>query len=137
MFERIIKLAEKEGLTAKENNYQSGYFFNGKDNCFVYPCITFTFGRDIPGKDLAGQLAIIEKIVKKNGLVKMDNGLTFNYLYMRYTTKENSEKAREQYGKYIRFSEGFWNKRHNNASATQDELIAAGNENLIKYGYTI
>ena len=137
MFERIIKLAEKEGLTAKENNYQSGYFFNGKDNCFVYPCITFTFGRDIPGKDLAGQLAIIEKIVKKNGLVKMDNGLTFNYLYMRYTTKENSEKAIEQYGKYIRFSEGFWNKRHNNPDVTQDELIAAGNENLIKYGYTI
>lgn len=137
MFERIIKLAEKEGLTAKENNYQSGYFFNGKDNCFMYPCITFTFDRDILGKDLAIQLAIIEKIVKRNGLVKMDNGLTFNYLYMRYTTKENSEKSKEAYNKYIRFSEGFWMKRHNNKEATQEELIAAGNENLIKYGYTI
>ena len=137
MFERIIKTAENNGLTAKEQSIQTGYFYNGKDNGYIYPCITFICDRDIPGKDLAKQLEMIAKIAKRNKLVKIDSGLTFNYWYMRFTTKENSEKSKEAYGKYIRFSEGFWNKRHNNASATQDELIAAGNENLIKYGYTI
>ena len=137
MFENIIKTAEKNGLTAKEYNLQSGYFYNGKDNVFVYPCITFTCNRDLSGKNLSQQIEIIEKIAKRNKLVKIDNGLTFNYWYMRYTTKENSEKSKEAYSKYIRFSEGFWMKKHNNKEATQEELIAAGNENLIKYGYVI
>lgn len=137
MFEKIIKLAEKEGLTAKEYSLSSGYFYNGKDNEYIYPCIVFVSDREITGKELSNNLTIIENIAKRHKLKKIDNKILPGYYCFRYTTANCAEMAAQAYSKAVRFMEGFWNKRHNNKSATQDELIAAGNENLVKHGYTI
>lgn len=70
MFENIIKIAENNGLTAKEYNLSSGYFYNGKDNEYIYPAIVFVSSRNVTGKELSDTLTIIEKIAKRHKLKK-------------------------------------------------------------------
>lgn len=137
MFENVIKIAENNGLTAKEYNLSSGYFFNGKDNEYIYPCIVFVSDRNITGKELSNNLTIIEKIAKRHKLKKIGSRILSDYYCFRYTTVNHAEKAAQAYSKAVCFLEGFWMKRYNNKEATQEELIAAGNENLIKHGYAI
>lgn len=137
MFENIIKIAENNGLTAKEYNISSGYFYNGKDNEYIYPAIVFVSNRNVTGKELSDTLTIIEKIAKRHKLKKIDSRILPDYYCFRYTTTNCAEIAAQAYSKAVCFLEGFWNKRHNNKSATNEELINAGNDNLIKHGYTL
>ena len=137
MFEKIIKIAEKEGLTAKECNMQSGYYWDGNDHVFIYPAITFLHDRSVSGITLSNFLLFLERIAKRYKLVKITFNLQPNHYYYAYTTQENAEKAREAYSKAVCFQEGLFLERYNNKNATSEQLIKAGHDSLVKHGYTV
>lgn len=135
MFDNIVKNAAKKGITAKVYNFQSGYYYDGKDNGYIYPCIIFCC--DNKNQDLSNFIDIVCSIAKRNKLIKIDSVLHHDYAFMRYTTKEHNEKAKQAYSKSICFQHGFFMARYNNKNATDEELIKAGQDELIQHGYTI
>lgn len=137
MFENIITKAEKNGLTAKTLLFQSGYYYDGKDNGYIYPVVIFTNDRDMSGKDLSTWLYNVEQITKRYKLVKKDSHILPGHYAMMYTAQEHIEKARYAYGKAVCFQEGFFMARYNNKNATEEELIKAGHDSLVRHGYTV
>ena len=137
MFEKIIKQAEKNGLTAIEKEFKTGYYFDGKDNGYIYPVIVFTCDSKVNGKDLSSWLNDVLQIAKRHKLVKRDSSMLPGHYYMAYTTIEHNNKATYAYGKSVCFQEGFFMERYNNRNATEQQLITAGHNSLLKHGYTI
>ena len=137
MFEKIIKQAKDNGLTAIEKIFCSGHYYDGKEQGYDYPVIVFTCDSEINGKDLSSWLYDVEKIVKKHKLIKRDSRFLPGHYYMAYTTMEHNDKATYAYGKSVCFQEGFFMARYNNKNVTQEQLIQAGHNSLIEHGYTV
>ena len=136
MFEKIIENAKKRGIDGTELIFQSGHYYDGTEHGYDYPCAVFVWENGNTS-ELLKTLDFLKDIEKKYKLVKRDHYITPEKYTFIYTTKEHSEKANQAYGRSVCFLEGFWIEKHMNKNATENELIAAGHNSLIKHGYSI
>lgn len=134
---KLMKALKKAGLQTENKMFSFGYYYDGQDHNFSYPCAVVTIPRDLSGSDTAAALDKLHKIAKKHDYSVYDKRITFNGWSMILIRNDNIEQGRKEYGECVAFQYGFWMKHHENKNASDNELIAAGHAAMQEKGYQI
>lgn len=137
MFEKELNLAEKMHFSATETIYQFGSYYDGTEHNFSFPCLLLTFDSNINGHELINVIDEMDNFKKKAKMQVYSKGYNFGQWYFILLTEKDIEEGKKGYSECIAFQEGFWLKKHSNKNATQEELIKAGHDSLMKHGYKI
>lgn len=133
----LIKSLAKVGLNAENNMFSFGYYFDGKDHDFSFPCAVVRLSHDLSGAELSSSLEKLNKVEKKLGYSTYDKRFTPDGWTLFLIRNDYIEEGRKGYGETIAFRYGFFMKRHEDKNATDDELIAAGHAAMIEKGYAV
>lgn len=133
----IMREIEKAGMSGKIARFCFGSYYDGADHDFEYPAIVIELSRNMNGAELSKKLASVERIEKKCHVSVYDKRLGHDSWYLIIMKNDDIESGRRGYGECVAFQDGFWMKWHENRNASDDELIQAGHDSMIKHGYSV
>lgn len=136
MFELLVAL-KKAGIQAENKMFSFASYFDGQQHDFSFPCASVLVPGNLDGHETAKLLEKLEKIEKKHGYsVYSKHYDPFDGWHMVLIRNDHIEEGRKGYSEATAFQYGFWAKYHENKNASDEELIKAGHDEMIKRGYS-